>query len=162
MHRNTLTYSRTPQPLGGPHYTRSLTILNSRSRGPAPYTYRGPQTISRTFLIIPENPGTLYRRPFLDRSRQHENSREAARHLRNVSNCAVYRNYTITEWRNLNTLRTIPRDAGEMQNIIRNNTFDSHFNSATKLVNDSDLNHESNQNQIIFAWTMNRIESHFS
>ena len=62
---------------------------NCRSRGPAPYI--GPQTISRTFLIIPENSETLYRRPFLGRSGQHENSREAARHFRNVPNCAVYR-----------------------------------------------------------------------
>ena len=91
----TLTDSRTPPPLGGPHYTRSLTILNCRSRGPSPYV--GPQTLSRTFLIIPENSGTLHRRPFLDRSRQHENSREAARHFWNVPNCAVYRNYAITE-----------------------------------------------------------------
>ena len=74
-----------------------------RSRVPAPYI--GPQTISRTFLIIPENSGTLSRRPFLDRSRQHENSREAARHFRNVLNSAVYRNYAITEWRNLNPSR---------------------------------------------------------
>ena len=66
-----------------------------RSRGSVPYI--GPQTLSRTFLIIPEISGTLYRRPFLDRSRQHENSREAARHFRNVPNCAVYRNYESTE-----------------------------------------------------------------
>ena len=59
--------------------------------------YIGPRTISRTFLIIPENSGTLYRRPFLGRSRQHEISREAARHFRNVPNCAIYRNYAITE-----------------------------------------------------------------
>ena len=85
--------------------TQSLAQLNCRSRWPAPYI--GPQTISRTFLIIPENPGTLYRRPFLDCSRQHENSREAARHFRNVPNCVVYRNYAITEWRNLN-----PRPVG--------------------------------------------------
>ena len=94
-----------------PHYTMSLVTLNCRSRGPAPYI--GPQTISRTFLIIPESSGTLYRRPFLDRSRQHENSREATRHFRNVPNCAVYRNYVITERRNLNTLRIILRDAWE-------------------------------------------------
>ena len=55
------------------------------------HSYIGPQTLSRTFLIIPDNLRTLYRRPFLDRSRQHENSREAARHFRNVTNCAVYR-----------------------------------------------------------------------
>ena len=73
----------------------SLALLNSRSRGPAPYI--GPQTLSRTFLIIPDNSGTLHRRPCLDRSRQHGNSREAARHFRNVPNCAVYRNYAITE-----------------------------------------------------------------
>ena len=118
MHHNTLTDSRTTPPLGDPHYTRSLALLNCRRRGPVPYI--GPQTISRTFLIIPENSGSLYRRPFLDRSRQHQISREAARHFRNVPSCAVYRNYAITEWRNLNTLRTIPRDAGETQNIIRN------------------------------------------
>ena len=45
-------------------------------------------------------------RPFPDRSIQHEISREAARHFRNVPNCAFYRNYAITEWRNLSTLRT--------------------------------------------------------
>ena len=121
MHHNTLTDFRTPPPLGGPHYTRSLALLNCRSREPAPYI--GPQTISRTFLIIPEDSATLYKRPFLDRSRQHENSREAARHFRNVPKCAVYRNYAITKWRNLNTLRTIPRHAGETQNIIRNSTY---------------------------------------
>ena len=111
VHHNTLTDSRTPPPLGGPHYARSLALLNCRSRGPAPYI--GPQTLSRTFLIIPENSGTLYSRLFLDRSRQHENSQEAARHFRNVPNCAVYRNHAITEWHNLNTLRIILRDAGE-------------------------------------------------
>ena len=83
--------------------------------------YIGPQTLSRTFLITPDNSGTLHRRPFLDRSRQHGNSREAARHFRNVPNCAVNRNYAVAEWRNHNTLRTIPRDAGETENVIRNN-----------------------------------------
>ena len=119
VHHNTLTDTRPPSPLGDPHYTRSLALLNCRRWGPAPYI--GPQIISRTFLIIPENSGTLYRRPFLDRSRQRKISREAARHFRNVPKCAVFRNYVITEWRNLNTLCTIQRDAGETQNIIRNN-----------------------------------------
>ena len=64
----TLTDSRIPPPLEGPHYTRSLALLNCGSRGPAPYI--GPHTVSGTFLIIPENSGTLYMRPFLDRSRQ--------------------------------------------------------------------------------------------
>ena len=64
---------------------------------PGPGSLYRSQTLARTFLIIPEISGTLYRRPFLNRSRQHDNSWEAARHFWNVPNYAVYRNYAVVE-----------------------------------------------------------------
>ena len=94
------------------HNTTSLATLNCRGRMHAPYI--GSHSLSRTFLIITDESGTLHRRPLLGRSRQNVKSPEAARQFRNVPNCAVTEitqlpndailtTYTATEYASTNT-----------------------------------------------------------